>query len=201
MKRLGRYVDRGVLRPGVKSFGASSDGGGGDGYSITELGRLWLERGADAAGLIVEPTRLGTLFEAFSARFGRGFLQRANEAVQCHRFGTYLACCTLCGAAAEAIILAVAINKSGNEAGTLATYRAANGRHKIVKTIVGQARQGIAGPFEAATALLSFWRDETAHGTATAIFSEIEAHEALARLLRFAQFTFDNWNELTGATV
>jgi hypothetical protein len=41
------------------------------------------------------------------------------------------------------------------------------------------------------------WRDETAHGIASNV-SEIEAHEAIARLLRFAQFTCDNWNELTG---
>jgi hypothetical protein len=54
----------------------------------------------------------------------------------------------------------------------------------------------IAEPFRSAIGLLSFWRDDAAHGLASEI-SEIEAHEALARLLRFAQFATENWEELT----
>jgi hypothetical protein len=103
----------------------------------------------------------------------------------------------MCGAAAEAILLSVAIAKSADEKATMALYRSAGGRHKVIKSIVGQARAAIAGPFESATGLLSYWRDETAHGTASNI-SEIEAHDAVARLLRFAQFTCDNWDELIG---
>jgi hypothetical protein len=104
----------------------------------------------------------------------------------------------MCGAAAESILLAVAIAKSGDEAATLATYRTANGRRKVVESVVGQVRQAIADPFRSATGLLSYWRDEAADGLASTI-SEIEAHEALARLLRFAQFATDNWGELTRA--
>jgi hypothetical protein len=185
---------RGILRPGVKSLGGQSDGGGGDGYCVTALGRSWIEQEAPAL-LILEPSRLGRLFETMSPRLGRGFLQRANEAVRCHRFGTYLACCAMCGAAAEAILIAVAIAKSRDEMATMAMYRAAGGRHKVIKSIVTQARRAISGPFESATSLLSYWRDETAHGTASNV-SEIEAHDEIARLLRFAQFTCDNWEEL-----
>ncbi|HZL58994.1 MAG TPA: hypothetical protein VFC38_04780 [Stellaceae bacterium] len=101
----------------------------------------------------------------------------------------------MCGAAAESILLAVAITKGGDEAVTLATYRAANGRRKTIDNIAGAARPALAGPFKSAMQLLSYWRDEAAHGTASTI-SEIEAHDALARLLRFAQFTADNWGEL-----
>jgi hypothetical protein len=103
------------------------------------------------------------VFDRLSQRFGPGFLQRATEAVQCHTFGVYIACCAMCGAAAESSLLAVATAKSGDEGATLAMYRAANGRRKVVDRVV----------------------------------SEIEAHEALARLLRFAQFATDNWGELT----
>jgi hypothetical protein len=102
----------------------------------------------------------------------------------------------MCGAAAESILLAVAVAKSGNEAATLASYRTTNGRRRVSDGIVGQARQAIAEQFRSATGLLSYWRDEAAHGLASTI-SEIEAHEALARLLRFAQFATDNWDELT----
>jgi hypothetical protein len=187
---------RGVLRPGVSLLGGQSDGGSGNGYSVTALGRAWINQGSPGF-IIVEPGRLGELFQKLSQRLGRGFLQRANEAARCHTFGSYLACCAMCGAAAESILLATAVARSGDEGQTLTTYRAAQGRRAVIDQIVGQARQAIAGPFRSATGLLSFWRDEAAHGTASDI-SEIEAHEAVARLLRFAQFTCDNWTELTG---
>src|SRR5260370_9728136 len=154
----------GVLRPGVKRMGLQSDGGVGDGYCVTALGRSWIEQGAPAF-VVFEPSRLGKLFESLSPNLGRGFLQRANEAVQCHRFSAYLACCAMCGAAAEALLLAVAIQKTKNEAATLNMYKGQSGRRRVVNSIVAQLRQSIAGPFESATGLLSYWRDQTAHGT------------------------------------
>jgi hypothetical protein len=76
------------------------------------------------------------------------------------------------------------------------TYRSAQGRRRVIDQVVGSARKEIADPFRSATGLLAYWRDDAAHGAASKI-SEIEAHEALSRLLRFAQFTNDNWAELT----
>jgi|SRR5271163_1071581 len=93
----------------------------------------------------------------------------------------------MCGAGAESILLAAAISKSGDGKAVLMTYRAASGRRKVVESVAGQAKPTIAEPSRSATGLLSYWRDEAARGLASAI-SEIEAHEALARLLRFAQF-------------
>jgi hypothetical protein len=188
---------RGILRPGIRRTGAQAtpDGASGNGYCLTTFGRTWIEQGASAV-FLANPDRLSQMFGKLSSRFGSGFLQRATEAVTCHKFGAYLGCCAMCGAAAEAILLAVAIAKSGDEGATLKMYRAADGRRKVIDRIVGQARQTIAEPFRSATGLLSFWRDEAAHGPASTI-SEIEAHEALARLLRFAQFATDNWGEIT----
>jgi hypothetical protein len=187
---------RGILRPGVRRYGeqATSDGASGNGYSLTELGRNWIEQDT-LAPFLASPGRLGQLFGKLSELLGAGFLQRANEAAQCHAVGAYLGCCAMCGAAAESILLAVAISKSRNEESTLATYRSASGRRRITESIVGQARPALADPFRSATELLSYWRDETAHGLASTI-SEIEAHTALARLLRFAQFACNNWAEL-----
>lgn len=185
---------RGVLRPSVRFLGrqGSADGSG---YSITTQGRLWIEK-QTAEILIGGPDRISQLFEKFAQQFGSAFLQRASEAAHCHAFGVYIACCAMCGAAAESILLAVAIAKAGNETPVLASYRTAGGRQKVIGTIVGQASPAIAGPFRSATSLLSYWRDDAAHGLASTI-SEIEAHDALARLLRFAQFTADQWDELT----
>ena len=188
---------RGVFRPGIQRLGeqATVEGASGCGYSLTCFGRGWIQEGA-AAPLLVEPGRMGQLFKKLSDRFGSGFLQRANEAVRCYSFGTHLACCAMCGAAVESIVLSVAIAKSGSEEKTLTVYRGSQGRRKLIEGIIGKARQPIAEPFRTATSLLSYWRDEAAHGVASTI-SEIEAHEALARLVRFAQFSNDNWSELT----
>jgi hypothetical protein len=188
---------RGILRPGIKKLGeqATAEGSGGNGYSVTALGRSWIEQGA-AGALLAGPDRLSQMFGQLSQKLGSGFLQRATEAVRCHASGAYIAFCAMCGAAAESVLLAVAIAKRGNEAAILASYRTANGRRRVIESVIGQARQAIADPFRSATGLLAYWRDDAAHGVASTI-TEIEAHEALARLLRFAQFTNDNWDELT----
>jgi hypothetical protein len=182
-----------LLRPGVKRLGEQGSKAG-DCYCLTTVGRSWIEEGASAL-FIVEPGRLGELFKKLLERLGLGFLQRANEAVVCHTFGAYLGCCAMSGAAAESILLAVATKKSQDEASTLKTYRSAKGRRSIVDKVVGQARREIADQFRSATGLLSYWRDDAAHGLKSTI-SEIEAHQALLGLLRFAQFATDNWDEL-----
>ncbi|MGH7095733.1 MAG: hypothetical protein ACREFB_19655 [Stellaceae bacterium] len=182
----------GILRPSVERFGGqgSSDGVG---FSVTESGRRWIA--ADEPPIfIAEPDRLSQLFQGFLPRLGPGFFQRASEAARCYGANAYIACCSMCGAAAESILLAVAVAKSGNEKSILAVYRTANGRHRIIDDIVGQSRQAIKDQFRNATGLLTYWRDAAAHGVTTTI-SEIEAHEAIGRLIRFAQFTTDNWNE------
>ena len=130
------------------------------------------------------------------ASLGGGFLDRATEAAQCHRFGNYHACCAMAGAAAESILIAVAITKVRDEQLVLKAYRAAQGRKHVTDMIVGGATAATAEQFRNATNLLNYWRDAAAHGQRTAI-SEIEAHEALGRLIRFAQFVTDNWDALT----
>jgi hypothetical protein len=83
---------RGVLRPGVQRLGGQSDGGTGDGYCVTAVGRSWIEQGVPTLQ-VLDSGRLAALFQSLSARLGAGFLQRANEAVRCHSFGCYVACC------------------------------------------------------------------------------------------------------------
>src|SRR3954468_8847698 len=51
------------------------------------------------------------------------------------------------------------------------------------------------GGLRAYTELLKYWRDESAHGMASKINDE-HAYTSLAMLLRFAQFSNDNWQEL-----
>lgn len=181
---------RGALRPGVPNSGNADNRG----FSATSLGRSWIASGA-LLPILLDSARLSELFASPSGRLGPGFLQRANEAARCHAFGANLAACAMCGAAAESIVLAIAIAKSGDEASVLKSYLAAQGRKRTIDGIVRGARASIADAFKAATDLLSYWRDEAAHGRASEI-SEIEAHTALGRLVRFAQFASDNWAEL-----
>src|SRR6266566_372935 len=172
---------RGILRPSVRtaSVGGTADGSG---YSLTTFGRDWITARPPEA-LLFNADRLSQLFQKLSEKLGPAFLQRASEAARCYAFDVYVASSAMCGAAAESILLAVAIAKSGNEAEILSLYRTANGRKKVIDSVVGQARKPIEEQFRSALGLLAYWRDDAAHGLASTI-SEIESHDALARLLR-----------------
>lgn len=199
---------RGVLRPGASVPAGQTNTGQmgarinaaaffGDGYALTRWGREWVKKAVvERAILPADPSRLAEVLLQFKNHFGDGYAQRAAEAVSVWRTGNYLSACTMSGAAAESILLATAIAKAKDEAKILAEYRASGGRMKVIKRVIGSAPKGVADQFSSAMGLLSYWRDDAAHGTATGI-GEIEAHEALSRLLRLAQFTSDNWGKLT----
>jgi hypothetical protein len=102
----------------------------------------------------------------------------------------------MCGAAAESILLAVAIEKEKDEEAVLAKYRAQSGRRAIEKIIFDGKKEGFVAQFKSGLELLKHWRDESAHGTATG-FDDVEATVALNHLLRFAQHVDSKWTELT----
>jgi hypothetical protein len=186
----------GVLRPGQVAPKGQSMGAGfaGDGYSLTTFGRSWLK---DTARPLTDPSRLTEVLLNLGTRFGDGYKQRSAESVRCYRTGNHLAACVLAGAAAESILLAVAIARvAGDEAKIMAQYKSSGGRGKVLASIVGNVPAGIATQFQHASQVLQYWRDEAAHGTSTTI-SEIEAHTSLTQLLRLAQFTSDHWGKLT----
>jgi hypothetical protein len=188
---------RGILRPGVSHMGAQStdEGSAGAGYSITSFGRQWLGESHDDAFVPTEPERFGQLLDRFK-QSGPGFHDRAQQAVRCYGAHAYLACCAMCGAAAESILSSVAIAKGGDNADVLRMYRSSNGRRQVENLVLGRLTSSLQGSFRAFTDVLKYWRDESAHGTAWKI-SDIEAHTSLALLLRFAQFASDRWQELT----
>ncbi len=188
---------RGILRGGPAfPRGRYMGHAEGDGYSLTAHGREWIAHYDQPGPFPVDPGRFAAIITPYAARFGQGFLQRANEAAGCYRALNYLACCAMCGAACESILLALAIQRTGDEAAVLKEYRSAGGRKKILNMLSGQQTERIRGAIVTASNLLSFWRDETAHGTATAV-GEFEAHDAMSRLLRFAQFADAEWDAIT----
>ena len=188
----------GVLRPGhYAAMGQGQIGSGqfsGDGYSITEFGHAWLAK-ADrrVAG---DPSRMTHLFASFANAYGPGFHQRANEAIRCHRTSNFLAACVMAGAAAESILIAVAVAKTGDEPRVLKDYASAGGRGRVTKLIVSGLKGSVVRTFDAALQVLHYWRDDASHGMATTI-SGVEAYASLTQLLRLAQFCSDHWAELT----
>jgi len=199
---------RGILRPGAAvAAGQTGQQIGlrfaaapfyGDGYSLTAWGRAWVKRiASDRPALPPEPDRITAVLHRFSHLFGPGYAQRAAEAVSDWWTGNYLSACTMAGAAAESILLATAIGKVRDASKVLAQYKAGGGRGRVIKSVTGTVTPELGIRFNDALGILSYWRDDASHGVASNI-GELEAHEALSRLLRLAQFTSDNWSTLTG---
>lgn len=187
---------RGILRPGIRTFGVQStpDGSAGNGYSVTPFGQQWITESDRDDFVPTEPERSGKMLAPFQKLFGPQFSERAQEAVRCYGAHAYLACCAMCGAAAESILLSTAIAKRDEES-MLRSYRTAGGRSRLVNILVGHAREQLKREFQGFLTLLKYWRDEASHGRPSRI-GDNEALTSLALVLRFAAFTRDHWAEL-----
>jgi len=190
---------RGILRPGVEAYlgQGTSGGAAGDGYSITPFGKTWLAEDQNDDFVPTEPERFGEMLANHRKRFGAPYQERAQEAVRCYGAHAHLACCTMCGAASESILLATAIAKR-DESEVLALYNAAGGRRKIENLILGQAKEDIRRECAGYLSLLKYWRDEAAHGGVSGV-TDNEAFTSLSLLLRLALFIENNWQHLTEA--
>ena len=144
----------------------------------------------------LDMSRMSEVLAGFVPHFGPGFGQRAVEAVRTYRTANYLAACSMAGAAAESILLAAAIAKSKNEGKIVKMYESAGGRARVTTFLTGQATSSVKRQFESTLHILHYWRDDASHGQQTTI-TEVEAHSAISELLRLAQFTSDQWTELT----
>ena len=188
----------GVLRPGPVIVDGGRIGGTIDGgFALTALGRKWIA--ARPESVPRDPSRFMDVIAGPGRRFGPGFMQRAEEAIGCYRAGRYLAACVMCGAAAEAILLALAIAKTGDEDAVLRDYRSAQGRKKMTDLIGSRLKGSLREPLESFVGLLAVWRDEAGHGRATAI-TDAEADTCRVQLLRFALFADAEWDALTAPT-
>lgn len=188
-------VRRGVLRPGHVRY--PSSGHSDEWFSLTRLGQGWIETADHDKIILLQPGSLARTLAEYRGLFGDGYFQRANEAIKCRSSGAFLACCAMCGAAAESIVLALAIEKSGDEEQVLKVYNSRSGRSSLLGKLVGQVVEPVRRRLMTYSELLSYWRDDAAHGIASNI-GDAHAEEALERLLRLAQFASDHWQDLTG---
>jgi hypothetical protein len=167
----------------------------GNQYALTSYGLQWLQKTNLSEAIPMEYGRFSQLLAHHHALFGEAYHIRAQEAVRCYEAHTYFACCAMCGAAAESILLALAYKKLGEQE-VLRDYQRPDGRHRIRNRLVSQERNEIQIRFDSYLELLNYWRDESAHGVARSIGEE-EAFTSLLLLLRFAQFGSNEWNALT----
>lgn len=191
---------RGILRPGVLEHNSTPQRHRtfivNAGYHLTTYGREWLDNTAQDECLPTEYKRFSELLVAHTSRYGAAYQARSQEAARCYRARTYLACCVMCGAAAESILLALAIAKIGDEREVLRDYLKGSGRTNIENKLLAHANRHIHQELRTYTNLLKYWRDSAAHGADTSI-SEGEAFTSLLLLLGFAQFADDRWDQLT----
>jgi hypothetical protein len=186
----------GVIRPGeIAPRGWATDAGlfSGDTFSITKFGGTWLKDASRRP--IADPSRLSVVLQGFADRFGGGYAQRATEAVRTYRTGNYLAACVMAGAAAEAVLLALATAKIGDEAKVLLEYNTTGGRRRLTKRVCNNVSPTLATQLDTSLQVMRHWHDGSGHATMTTV-SEAEAHLGLSDLLRLGQFAHDHWAEL-----
>lgn len=190
---------RGLLRPAYhyneerKTILLDSPG---KGYALTTYGKQWLEESKNLTHIPSDPDQFSKLISTFQDKLGPAFMERANEAIRSYQARANLSCCVMCGAAAEAIVLALAVAKSGDRETTERDYISRGGRGRVENALIGQQRSDIQDKFRSFTELLKYWRDASAHGRVVNI-SDIEAQVALNRLVLFAQFATDMWDNFT----
>jgi hypothetical protein len=147
---------RGILRPGIRTFGVQStpDGASGHGYSLTPYGQRWLADN-EAPDVPLDAGRLARMLGEAGARCGSGFLERADQAVKSYFGLAYLACCAMCGAAAESVLLALATAKSDDADKTLKTYSTGGGRGRIETELLRGQPEPVQREFHTATSICS----------------------------------------------
>jgi hypothetical protein len=99
------------------------------------------------------------------------------------------------GAAAESVLLALAIAKIGDEDKVLAIYRQTGGRQKVLNLVVVQATAFRRDSLTTFTKIISMWRDEAAHGKSSPL-GTANADEGLRQLLHMCQWVDREWSEL-----
>lgn len=185
---------RGIVRPGIKTSGDQATEEGG--YSLTVAGRAALPTMDATTILLAQPGALASALAGYHQRFGDGFRQRSLQAIRCRNAEAWLACCAMVGAAAESILLALAITKVGNEEQVLKLYRQSGGRRKVLTAIVAQANSHRRDTLTTSSGIISMWRDEAAHGMESSI-GQANADEALRQLLHMCQWVDREWANLT----
>jgi len=188
----------GVLRPGVRGPREQSteQGNSGGGYCITSFGRAWLAESRREAFLPLDPAQYAESLRPYHQRLGAGFSCFAEEAIRCYNARAYLASCAMSGAAAEAILLAIAIEKDGDADNVRMIYTAQNGRMHLRAMISADAPELLREEIRNYLKLLNYLQSESAGASASAV-QQADASNALAQVADFARCADTHWAVLT----
>lgn len=177
----------GVLRYGPQGYNPHSVLG--NMFSLTKQGRKWIKQDSDNP-LLYSFNHFSEYFSRFDDLFGEGYRQRSQEACRCFTARCYLASCVMSGAAAESILLFLAIKKGKPEEEALALYRTGGGLKKLKDFLSGKLNQKDKEKFEIFHELIKYQRDDAAHGEIKDILA-FDAYESLSRLIFLCQHVRD----------
>lgn len=188
---------RGILRPSWVTSDDQHFAGAGYGYSYTENGKKWLSD-ASHQQLLFSVDKMGEVFSQHRNLYGEGFHERAQEALRCYSARAYFGCCAMSGAAAESILLRMAIEKLGDDKRALQIYHGKQGRKELKDKVLelGQKADSIKNEVGTGFTILAYWRDDAAHGSALNIDSTM-ANVALQMLCLFSIACNKHWEALT----
>lgn len=190
---------KGVLRPSVRTLAWTQvqERIAGNCYSLTESGKEWIKK-PEQTIMVTASGSYAMLLSNFSEKFGNAYRERVIDAVKCFDAGAFFACAAMCGAASEAIYLALAIAKegAGQEEFVLKKYRASDGRKQLQNSLTHGLAAGLRQSLESGFTVLAYWRDASAHGESSVV-GAAEARTALQTLFSLAQLASDRWADLT----
>lgn len=192
-------VARGVIRPALTRPDGHQTVFTGTEFVVTEYGERWVAEASPVDVIPSESGRFGSILASYRELFGEAYHARAQEAMQCYQAHAYLACCTMCGAAAEAILLSLAIERTQDQRAVLNAYRGGAGRSRVERILSNQQNNVVRDQLEEFGALIKYWRDDAAHAVRSRL-TEQEAFMALLLLLRLATFAHERWAEITSPT-
>lgn len=164
-------------------------------FSLTPQGREWINRKA-ADVSVPDPSAFGALFASHTERFGGAFHERSQEAARCYMSRAFLACCVMCAAADEAILLQASRLALG-EGAALKAYLTSSGRASLAKKLGSRVSPAIFSLWERNSSLLNDWRNDASHGRGAKTLEDEQAFLALCLLLRQCELAAGRWAEFT----
>ncbi|MBK6844509.1 MAG: hypothetical protein IPG88_19775 [Gemmatimonadetes bacterium] len=168
-------VRRGVLAPGMLAAKGQLRFPG-DEFRLTILGESRISSPDEATPQPSEHARFAKHLLSHGDRFRDSFAPRATEALRCYAGGLYFSCCVMSGAAAESILLSLAVAKTHDESRVLSDYRKTSGTAKLVQFLQRQQNAVVQRQLDSFVELLRYWRDEAAHATDQQIDEEEAFH-------------------------
>lgn len=179
-----------VLRPSVKNM--NGNGSNKPGYSLTSRGIDWVQEANNQDYTPIESERFARIMEDFTKYYDVAFQERAQEAIRCNNNHTYLACCTMAGAAAETMLLVTAeksgVDVKGKDKVTIKWLTA----ELINKLPAGITRAEVAQQLSIYSDIIKYWRDAGMHHKQWKAGAD-EAYLSLKTLLNMAFYVKSKW--------